>query len=230
MRWYISARKRGSKEPFQRVGRHKRTGKFYWWGSRYGRILRKRGVLRGTVGESGKAAFIAWAKRKDYEVRWRSAETKREALVRVAKGEIGVCEVPLGSNGGNRVEQYQAADNLPGGKYAWCCSFVVWCCKQAGINLPSAARTASVWYFYDWARKAGRVVNREPQPGDALIFYGTDVHIGICSGKPANGRVPSVDGNTTPDGKSGSQWEGTSVAPKNRERSTIVAVIDLSGL
>lgn len=227
----MEAREQGSGKPFRRVGRHKRTKRFYWYGTPYAKLLRKRKLLAGSISVSEVPSFFEWATARKLEIRTTSAETKRQALVRLAKAEIGVTEVPLGSNAGPRVDYYRRATTLfpfLQRGWPWCAAFVVRMALNAGYNLPRAARTASVWHFTEWARKEGRIVtNRPPKAGDVVILIGQGVHMGIWSAQPKS----TVEGNTTADGQYGSQYEGTVVAAKNRSvERDVVYVISLDGL
>lgn len=130
----------------------------------------------------------------------------REHALRMGIAELGVHEVPAGSNWSPRIKQYLAAAGLkypkpPG--VPWCMAFVCWCYKQAKHPLPYP--TASVGLFLNWAQKVGDVVTR-PFRGD-LVCYRFDAdnwpdHVGIVErvlALPTRSKpwlVRTIEGNT----------------------------------
>ena len=62
------------------------------------------------------------------------ASSLLDAAISVAQKEVGVCEVPPGSNRGPRVEEYLKSVGLGPG-YAWCAAFVFWCFGEASLSL-----------------------------------------------------------------------------------------------
>lgn len=152
-----------------------------------------------------------------------------QALVEVARREIGVQEVN-GSNCGPRVNEYKAATWLPADKgWPWCAAFVCWCVGEAMLAAGIAEtktfkrpRTAGAWDFENWSLEQDASTNtRKPhggdiQAGDIVIF--TFSHIGIATSAPdKNGNVRTIEGNT--DG-AGSR-EGGAVLAKVRHVSRI---------
>jgi hypothetical protein len=152
-----------------------------------------------------------------------------EAIVEIAKKEIGVTEIN-GSNCGPRVNEYKAATWLPANKgWPWCAAFVCWCVREAltmtGIKETKTfkrPRTAGAWDFENWSKDQDNSTNtKKPhrgdiQSGDIVIF--TFSHIGIATSAPdKNGNVRTVEGNT--DG-AGSR-EGGAVLAKTRHISKI---------
>lgn len=156
-------------------------------------------------------------------------------LVVIARSQLGVEESPRGSNRGAALTKYFAADNLPGGGYAWCASFVCWCVQQwlageAGKRFRvNAPRTASAFRMIDWARtqSAMQVITRPEivsgryrvAPGDIVVFEVS--HVAICVKPAPKGFVITVDGNTNDEGSR----EGYEVAERTRRTSTIRAVL-----
>lgn len=90
-------------------------------------------------------------------------------LVDIALKEVGVREIPINSNRGPRVEEFQKYVGawLVGG--AWCAAFVAWVFGQAypGAN-PAGRQSSAIMGF--WTRNAGRV--------DFLRFTPADVKAG----------------------------------------------------
>lgn len=126
-------------------------------------------------------------------------------LVRVARDEIGVVEVPE-----NKVK-YNNENGLP-----WCGYFIDWCAKRAGVKkLPSQISTIQGAHkmkeFNCWVEGA-------PRAGD-LVYMGWGLkgeiqHIGLVVKVFDKGKVLTIEGNTS---GSGSQANGGEVMVKVRE-------------
>lgn len=123
----------------------------------------------------------------------------------VALKEVGVKEIPAGSNWGPRVSQYlrAAGINFPA---PWCAAFVTWVLKRIGYTVTTPG-PASVESWVVWAQKHGKIVER-PFRGD-IVCYDWDSnnwydHIGFVvrvlalrwRGKVFAGYVRTVEGNT----------------------------------
>jgi hypothetical protein len=163
-----------------------------------------------------------------------------EALA-VAVSEIGVMEVPPGSNRGPRVDQYliEAGVRPETGSYPWCAAFVYWCfvqsSKQANIRNP-AIKTAGVLDLWrratdkDIPRVTGTRAMASPdlvRPGFVFImdFGGGVGHTGFVR-SVEDGRIRTVEGNTNDDGTR----EGVGVFERLRKIASInKGFIDYSG-
>ena len=116
-----------------------------------------------------------------------------------ARGEVGVAEQPPGSNDGPRIAEYRRA--VPGGPVGpWCAYFVSWCARQAGTPLGENGQGyASVSQVWGWAQRTGRAVPNgpgvRPQAGDLIVWGGR--HIGIVEGVLPDGRVQTIEGNSS---------------------------------
>lgn len=87
----------------------------------------------------------------------------------VAKGQLGVTEIPLGSNKGPNVKAYLASVGLNEG-YSWCAAFVYWCFQQAAytMKIPNPLyKTGGV--LKHWQFTKGIKV-KMPRPGDIGIL------------------------------------------------------------
>ena len=64
--------------------------------------------------------------------------------IEIAIGQIGVEEVPRGSNWGTDVKKYlnSVGINFPA---SWCMAFVYWCCKEAGVSLFKTGGVLAQW-------------------------------------------------------------------------------------
>ena len=125
-------------------------------------------------------------------------------MIRVAKDEIGVVEVPE-----NKVK-YNNNNGLP-----WCGYFIDWCAKHAGVKkLPSQISTIQ---GVNKMKEFGCWVDGSPAPGD-LVYMGWGAknaieHIGLVVGIIDKNTVLTIEGNTS---GSGSQANGGMVMVKER--------------
>jgi len=92
----------------------------------------------------------------------------------VAKGELGVKEIP-GSGDNPRIVEYHQTTTLKATDDAvpWCSSFVNWCLEQAGVRGTKSA-AASSWR--DWGEeleegRLGCIVVMRRQGGNHVGFY-----------------------------------------------------------
>jgi hypothetical protein len=84
--------------------------------------------------------------------------------------QLGVAEVPLGSNRGPQVAIYQRATGAYG--LAWCVSFQQWSFLTGGYG-TFAYDTASVYYAVDWAQPRG-LLRAQPKVGAIVAFIDYD--------------------------------------------------------
>lgn len=91
----------------------------------------------------------------------------------VAQQELGVQEVPLGSNTGPRVSQYLKAAGITF-PAPWCAAFVTWCYDRVGkkVTFPGPALVQD---WDNWAAKNGEIVTR-PFQGDLVTFDWNNDH------------------------------------------------------
>lgn len=133
-------------------------------------------------------------------------------VLRVALGEIGAVEVPLGSNRGPRVDVY--CGKAPG--TPWCAWFVSWCQQRAGVPAP---RIGSVWGWYEWGQRRKRVTDK-PQPGDLAIIRRANRrgHVAFVAAVLDDGRIATIGGN-----------EGNAVRGRVRRVSDFSDFVRLAG-
>ena len=121
-------------------------------------------------------------------------------IVKIAKGELGIAEDPLGSN----KTKYNDWFGMPG--EPWCAMFVSWCAWKAGmLNNLFPKKTASVWEIKDTYERDGRYKYRSsgyiPKAGDIVIFYNSTSayrHTGIVAGYvESENRIYTVEGNSS---------------------------------
>ena len=120
--------------------------------------------------------------------------SEAEAIVNVAKGEVGVSGRP------NKYTRWYGKINNSY-SYSWCHAFVSWCADQAGVadKIPKTAgcENGASWFKNrgQWkARSSGYI----PVAGDIIYFdfksTGSENHVGIVTGS-SNGRVYTIEGN-----------------------------------
>ncbi len=126
------------------------------------------------------------------------AETALEIAIR----QLGVQEIPKGSNSGPEVEIYLKSVGLGKG-YSWCMAFVYWCVKQA-VNIDPKAvnplkKTAGV--LDQWNNKPELRITT-PILGCVFIMdFGKGLgHTGFVEKILANGKIQTIEGNTNNDG------------------------------
>jgi hypothetical protein len=136
-------------------------------------------------------------------------------VVAVAAGEIGIMEVPPGSNRGPKVDIYVTTTGLnPAGHFPWCACFVYWCFNTASnaLSVPNpCVKTAGVldhWAEANSVPSARRIVSAEAQAQPSLVVpgtlfllrtSGTTGHMGIIQEVHGN-RLTTFEGNTNDNG------------------------------
>lgn len=115
-------------------------------------------------------------------------QTFGEKVAQTLLSQVGVHEVPWGSNRGEMVHEYQAATGGFGGP--WCASFRAWGCRKNGYTGPVSA------WAWDWDNFGKRVKLEDAEVGDAVTFNIGDGHIGTYLSHDAK-MVKTVDGNTS---------------------------------
>lgn len=146
-----------------------------------------------------------------------------ERSLHQAASQVGVREVPKGSNWGPMVSLYLKAAGLLKPAY-WCAAFVTWCIVAAGgkrSSLPKLA--ASTYWWMVWARNTGRNVNK-PKRGYLFVWNVKGAgHIGFITSVSDSGQTfETIEGNTN----SGGSREGYEVARRTR---TVKEIMDRGG-
>lgn len=140
-----------------------------------------------------------------------------EETLKVATSQLGVQEMPKGSNAGPQVEAYLKSVGLGKGN-AWCMAFVFWCVMNASKNkvvINPLKKTAGV--LDQWNSKP-LLRQKLPQPGDIFImdFGKGQGHTGIVE-KVVGLKIMTIEGNTNDDGSR----EGYEVCRRERSISSI---------
>jgi len=136
-------------------------------------------------------------------------------LIEVATAELGTIEGPKDNE--TKYGAFTKANFQP-----WCGSFVMWCANEAGVKIPNTVYTPGGAAAF---KKAGSWIDgdiADPEPGDIAYFDfpsdGVDriSHVGIVIEDNEDGTVWCIEGNTTGDGKKGSQRNGGEACKKLR--------------
>lgn len=118
------------------------------------------------------------------------------AVIHLAKSQEGYHEGKTGSTWNNK-QKY--SEQLPNFAWSdgqpWCATFVQWCLWQAGVSVPTGARSASCATSCAAYKKAGRFTEY-PVVG-AQVFYGPGggTHTGIVE-RYDDTYVYTIEGNT----------------------------------
>jgi len=143
-----------------------------------------------------------------------------QVVIDIAKKEIGYKE---GVNNATKYGQAFGMDHV-----SWCCIFVWWCFKQAGLD-AKIVKTAGVEVLEAWAIKNKLTVPiANAQAGDLLLYdfskSGHAEHIEIATSAVDKGMIHAIGGNTS-DPASGSQANGDGVYAKVRPIGLIKTVV-----
>jgi CHAP domain len=148
----------------------------------------------------------------------------------VAVSQLGVMEVPIGTNRGPMVDVYQTRTGLtlPAGQapgHFWCMAFVYWCFHKAGAGTTQFPRTAGCLDAWTKVRSRApqRIITRAAalanpalvKPGMIFILdHGGGLgHTGFVR-QSAGGALRTVEGNTNPNGSA----NGIGVFELNRRK------------
>lgn len=160
-----------------------------------------------------------------------SALANAEQICEVARSQIGTV-----ADTNNHCIYNQEYVNITGTSNLndpWCCKFVWWVFRHAGASElfyggnACAGCTLTMSYY----RNHNQMVSfSDAQPGD-LVFFNWNHnsttkadHIGIAIGTPENGKLTTVEGNTTKPGTSGDESNGHGVWMKTRREADIVGI------
>ncbi len=121
-----------------------------------------------------------------------------QAMVNLARQEVGVAEQPPGSNDSPRIAQYRQA-TAGAGVGPWCAYFVSWAARGVGAPLGEQGQGfGSVEQVWDWAQRAGKAIpagTQPPQTGDLIVWGGR--HIGMVEAVDPDGTIHTIEGNSS---------------------------------
>jgi hypothetical protein len=120
-----------------------------------------------------------------------------QAALSFARAEVGVAEQPPGSNDSPRIAQYRQA-TVGSAVGPWCAYFASWAAREAGAPLGDQGqgfgRVDDVWAWAQRSGKAQPATAGPPQAGDLIVW---DEHIGIVESVLPDGRIQTVEGNSS---------------------------------
>jgi hypothetical protein len=118
------------------------------------------------------------------------------AIAKRALLDIGICEMPPGSNRSGRIDEYAVAVGCPVGSF-WCAAALSAWWREAGAEIPPR-EAASCDAWMRWARETGRWTDA-PAIGRAVVYGipGDASHIGVVV--RTEPLLLSVEGNTSID-------------------------------
>ncbi len=160
--------------------------------------------------------------------------TLAQSSLEVATRQLGVREIPKGSNAGPEVEIYLKSVGLNKG-YAWCMAFVYWCVSTASTASTGSATVATSTTTRNPLKKTAGVLdqwNSKPElrisipvPGSIFImdFGKGQGHTGFVEKVLSNGKIQTIEGNTNADGSR----EGYAVCRRIRSISQCKGFIKL---
>lgn len=150
--------------------------------------------------------------------------TLQQKALEIAITQLGVEEVPRGSNRGPQIDKYVLSVGLnPADKNPWCAAFIYWCFQQAadamGVKNPMFK---SGHVLTQWRMRKEKYRVYTPQPGDVGIMdFGKDkghmfiVEIGHLD------KTDNVEGNTNDEGSR----EGFEVCRRDRQRAKVLGYL-----
>jgi hypothetical protein len=126
-------------------------------------------------------------------------------IVRRALRDVGLCEIPRGSNRSTRIDRYLREAGVPesvirSGQGFWCAAASGAAYRDAGAKVPLAYAACQNWL--NWGLRNG-YLKKDPVVG-ALVLYGVgnkSNHCGIMI-RVDNGYRISLEGNTSLNGYS----------------------------
>jgi CHAP domain len=203
---------RRTKEDGEYGPRTQRCAKFVAWliglnddrikaiGSNQGRITEEvQRLLRDPGKRSAEDREREDARKPKREKLHKAHEEGAKAAVEWAMKQVGKKEAPPGSNRGDGIDEWEAFFGL--GPVPWCGCFAGYAVKKIG-----KANTDTWFPFAGSIRQDAIAGNNnlhdvnpaDAEPGDIVTFFsGGDDHIGLVRAKSKDGKVLTVEGNTS---------------------------------
>lgn len=182
-------------------------------------------LIRGRKKTARESVATKARKRYRKKLRARYDVSGGKAALAEAKKRIGTTEHPDGSNWGGMVEEFIRYTGYTGPVY-WCGCFACWCVvKVGGAKIPARIRLGYDGYIKaDAASHSNGLVAvgfSEARAGDIVTY--TFPHIGVVD-HVSGDTLYSCEGNTSPQGGSGSQSNGGGVYARVRSRSEVACI------
>jgi hypothetical protein len=158
--------------------------------------------------------------------------TPMERVLITAASQIGIAEVPPGSNKGPQIDLVLKAVGLGSG-YPWCAAYVYWCfqqaCRQMGrVNpCPKSAGVLNLWSLAGY-KESGlkRITAAQAMANPRLIKPGMQFLMKFSPTAGHTGLVESVQGNKliTLEGNSNVAGSRDGVAVTRQTKRTISSI------
>lgn len=142
------------------------------------------------------------------------------AIVKRALADVGIVEMPLGSNRSERIDEYVTAVGSPLGS-RWCAAAVAAWWRESGAEIPEHdGGSCNEWM--EWSRDSARW-NRAPSIAAAVVYgaHGVASHIGVIV--RTTPLLLSVEGNTSLSGAF--DPDGVAVALKETNIARVLGYI-----
>ena len=121
-----------------------------------------------------------------------------ERALHQARSQLGVEEVPRGSNWGPKVREYINAGGFDKPVF-WCGCFVIWGLLKAAYKRKLPKNKASTFYWYLFA-KENNILFKTPKRGDIFVWNNDGGgHMGWVVAVDGN-RFRTFEGNSNSDG------------------------------
>jgi hypothetical protein len=138
-------------------------------------------------------------------------------FVKVARAEIGTVEGPKDNE--TKYGKFTKHDFQP-----WCGSFLMWCANEIGFKkMPNLVYTPAGAEAFKGVGAWSNAETAKPEVGDIVFFSfsGKGIeHVGVVIRDAGDGTITTVEGNTTPDKKKGSEDNGGECCMKVRAFKT----------
>jgi hypothetical protein len=149
-----------------------------------------------------------------------------DRFLSVARSQVGLAEIPKGSNWGKNVQKYLASVgiNFPA---SWCMAYVYWCVNEAckEMQMPNPlVKTGGV--LKQWHDITPALKSDTPKRGSIFIMdFGKGLgHTGIVESVNRVGTINTIEGNSNDEGSR----EGYEVCRRIRNVKSCVGFINIS--
>jgi hypothetical protein len=165
-------------------------------------------------GEIGPITWAALFGPQSVPIRNGTSSPLLTAVLEFAATQVGIMEVPPGSNRGPEVDEYVRSVGLsPGGHFAWCVAFIFFCFEQAAKKLGCKNPMIKTAGVLDHWNKAGTAsvpritavrATNDPslvKPGHIFVIDvgGGHGHSGLVE-RVIGGQLMTIEGNTNQSG------------------------------
>lgn len=140
--------------------------------------------------------------------------SKLKKFLEIAQKEVGYVEGPKSNE--TKYGAFTGHNFQP-----WCGSFIMWVAAQSNVKLPNLVWTPGGAEAFKGKGQWSSAEAAKPQPGDIVFFDfvkgGAAVeHVGIVLRDNQDGTITTIEGNTSPEKKKGSQANGGEVCIRTR--------------